>query len=307
MILPCLHLPIADILATRYDRTMYRPPLNWVLYGRETRGLPPQERVLSVNELARSFDASADEHLRARSEYPSELIEHIIGTAKLECSSKLLDVGCGSGQATIAFSSRGYHVVAIDPSEQALKLLSDRSTDISKIEIAHSTLEEFEAADSSFDLIICAQAFHWLDPEIASSLLNRLLRPEGHVMLFWHMQDVTPGTQQAELLTLNSKYFDAFPRMNPPEYSPDFLEAMSKILRNHNEISNIQLTEYPWLQSYNSSMFVSLFHSWSKYSTLPSETKEAIDLDLVDYLDSLSGDPQIRYRTCLIHGRRGAA
>ena len=260
-----------------------------------------------MNELGRSFDASADEYLRARSEYPSELIEHIIGAAKLGPGSKLLDVGCGSGQATIAFSSRGYHVVAIDPAEQALNLLSDRSTGTSKIEIVRSTLEEFEAPDSSFDLVICAQSFHWFDPEIASSSLSRLLRPQGHVMLFWHMQDVVPGTQQAELLALNSKYFDGFPRMNPPEYSPDFLEAMSKILRNHNEISNIQLSEYPWLQSYSRSMFGSLFHSWSKYSTLPSETKEAIDLDLADYLDSLAGDPQIGYRTCLIHGQRGAA
>jgi len=260
-----------------------------------------------MNELGKSFDASADEYLRARSEYPSELIEHIIDTTKLEPGSKLLDVGCGSGQATIAFSSRGYHVVAIDPAEHALDLLSNRNTDISNIEITHSTLEGFEAPDSSFDLIICAQAFHWLDPQTASTLLSRLLKPRGHVMLFWHMQDVKPGTTQADLYKLNSKYFDAFPRMNPPEYAPEFLKAMSKVLRANDEISDVQLSEYSWYQCYDRSMFVSLFHSWSKYSTLPNETKEAIDHDLDRYLDLLTGDPEIRYRTCLIHGRKRTA
>jgi SAM-dependent methyltransferase len=259
-----------------------------------------------MSELGKSFDSSADEYLRARSEYPTELIEHVVQVSQLGSNSRVLDVGCGSGQASIAFASRGYTVVAIDPAKRALDLLSERRGDFPNMELVHSTFEEFEAPRSSFDLVICAQAFHWLDPTTASRKVSELLRPTGHVMLFWHTQDVTPGTPQADLYALNSKHFDAYPRMNPPEYALDFLKAMEQNLCKHDEIYDPKISEFPWTQTYDRTMFVSLYHSWSKYTTLPNAAKKSVDSDLEEYLDSLTCEPMIKYRTCLIHARRSA-
>jgi SAM-dependent methyltransferase len=256
-----------------------------------------------MSKLRDSFEESAEDYLRSRSEYPNEMIEDIIETAQLSPTSRVLDIGCGSGQATMEFVSRGYQVVAIDPAMSALNYLAERCTDRANVKFVHSTFEDFQT-DCVFDLVISAQAFHWLDPNLASGRMKQLLQSSGHVMLFWHMQDVIPTSPQAILYQLGLKHFDSFPLMNPPEYSLEFLDSMVQILCKDDKIGDVQVSEYPWVQAYDKSMFVSLFHSWSKYVMLPDLTKERIDNELDQYLDSLTGDPVIRYRTCLIHAQK---
>jgi SAM-dependent methyltransferase len=259
-----------------------------------------------MSKLRDSFEESAEDYLRSRSEYPNEMIDDIIETAQLSPTSRVLDIGCGSGQATMEFVSRGYQVVAIDLAMSALNYLAERCTDSANVKFVHSTLEDFQT-DCVFDLIISAQAFHWLDPNLASVRIKELLQSSGHVMLFWHMQDVIPTSPQAILYQLGSMHFGSFPLMNPPEYSREFLDSMALILCKDDKIGDLQVSEYPWVQIYDKSMFVSLFHSWSKYVMLPDSTKVRVDAEFEDYLDSLNGDPAIRYRTCLIHARKLAS
>jgi SAM-dependent methyltransferase len=46
-----------------------------------------------------------------------------------------------------------------------------------------TSFENLTAADASFDLVISAAAFHWIDPGVAFSKSARLLRPGGWLAL----------------------------------------------------------------------------------------------------------------------------
>lgn len=254
-----------------------------------------------MGKLSRSFDGIAKEYRNSRSEYPTDLIDFIINSIPLTQESSVLDVGCGSGQATIDLITTGCNVVAIDPAQRALDLLSQRCEGNSNLRLERTTFEEFEKPNSSFDLIVCAQAFHWLDPDTASKKIANLLRPSGHVMLFWHMQDVPNGSPQAELQTINSRYFSEYPTMNPPEYARPFLDIMAENLCKDLRLRDVQIREYPWERVYDRSEFLSLYRSWSKFATLPTAKKKLISRDLQTHLDSLADEPLIKYRTCLIH------
>lgn len=255
--------------------------------------------------LEESFDRSSAEYVLARAVYPAELIESVAKRAALDTNSRVLDIGCGSGQATLDFGRRGCQVVAIDPAQNALDLLAERCKGLSNVELVRSTLEDYAGDASSFDLVTCAQAFHWLDPATASRRVSGLLKPGGHIALFWHMQDIRPGSPQADLYALNAKYFDSYPRMNPPEYAPEFLQAMADVLCRDRYVGDVELEEFRWLLGYSKEMFVALYHSWSKYVTLPESGREAVDAELVAYLDALPEEPEISYRTCCIHAKRG--
>lgn len=254
----------------------------------------------------RSFDAVAEDYLRARSAYPAAMIEHVIDAAALSPESKILDIGCGSGQATMDFVSRDYHVVGIDPAARAIELLAERCKNYPNVELVQSTLEDFSTAEN-FDLIVCAQAFHWLDAETASSRISKLLHPGGHVALFWHLQDVVPDSPQGDLYRMASQYFPSFPVMNPPEYAREFLDAMLEILCRDNTIHDGLITEYPHTQQYEKPMFASLLRSSSMYSRLDPSAKEAFNAELDAWLMDLHEDPVIDYRTCLIEAvKRGS-
>ena len=255
----------------------------------------------AIDKLSKSFDKSAGDYLKSRSEYPIELIKYIIEAANLRSDSQILEVGCGSGQATIEFAARGYNIIAIDPAKQALELLAERCQKFPNVSLQQATFETFESPDSVFDLIISAQAFHWVEPTVVAKKMYPLLRPSGHVMLFWHMQDVEIGSPQAQLQALNSRYFDSYPTMNPPEYSREFLDAMIQILCQDPRIREPLVKEYIWERTYERADFLSLYRSWSRYAILSDSVKEQIEEDLEKHLDSLFSKPATQYRTCLIH------
>ncbi|MFT4677660.1 MAG: SAM-dependent methyltransferase [Candidatus Azotimanducaceae bacterium] len=257
-----------------------------------------------MSEQGRSFDAVAEDYLRSRSGYPSEMLDHIFETARLNSNSLVLEIGCGSGQATIEFSGRGCRIVAIDPAKTALVLLGKRCSDLREIELVHSTFEDFETA-LKFDMIVCAQAFHWLDLSTAPKRFAALLKPHGHVMLFWHLQDVIPESPQAELYSISSKYFKSFPIMNPPEYGREFIDAMSQVLDRSGLFKELRVLEYPWQQSYKPEMFKALFRSASSFAQLDESSKHQIGVELTDYVEALTDDPVVNYRTCLIEAKIG--
>lgn len=257
-----------------------------------------------MSEQGRSFDAVAEDYFRARSEYPAKMLDHIFTTASLRLTSLVLDVGCGSGQGTLEIARRGCRIVAIDPAKTALDLLAQRCKDLPEVELVHSTFEDFES-ELQFDLIVCAQAFHWLDLANAPMRFSELLKPGGHVALFWHLQDIAPESPQADLYILSSKYFKSFPIMNPPEYGREFIDAMFQVLDRSDLFKELRVLEYPWRQSYEPEMFKSLFRSTSNFAQLDESSKHQIGVELAEYVNGLPGDPVVDYRTCLIEVKVG--
>jgi 16S rRNA A1518/A1519 N6-dimethyltransferase RsmA/KsgA/DIM1 with predicted DNA glycosylase/AP lyase activity len=55
---------------------------------------------------------------RTRPSYPSALVADVISIADLGASERLLEVGAGTGKATLVFASRGFPVLAIEPSPE---------------------------------------------------------------------------------------------------------------------------------------------------------------------------------------------
>src|SRR3954463_11880016 len=67
-----------------------------------------------AGRLRTTFDADAARYDRARPGYPSALFDDLAALAGLGPGSRVLEIGCGTGQATVPLAERGYQVVAIE-------------------------------------------------------------------------------------------------------------------------------------------------------------------------------------------------
>ena len=65
--------------------------------------------------LARTFDAAAALYQRARPDYPEELYDRLLEVTGLRPPSRLLEIGCATGKATLPLAARGYHIVCVEP------------------------------------------------------------------------------------------------------------------------------------------------------------------------------------------------
>jgi SAM-dependent methyltransferase len=102
-------------------------------------------------------------------------------------TSRVVEIGAGSGQATRRLLEAGAHVVAVEPSEAVAEQLSARLKMAQRLQVVVSAFEDAELAPSSFDLVTAATAFHWLDPERALPKIATILRPGGWLAVWWNV------------------------------------------------------------------------------------------------------------------------
>jgi ubiquinone/menaquinone biosynthesis C-methylase UbiE len=97
-----------------------------------------------------------------------------------------LDVGCGTGQSTHALLEVAEEIVGLDSSAEMLShaIHSDR------IRFVEGQAEQMPFPDATFGLMTVALAFHWFDQKKFLLEAQRLLRPEGWLIIY---NDVFPG------------------------------------------------------------------------------------------------------------------
>ena len=61
-----------------------------------------------------SFDQVAQLYDRARPPYPEALFEDVVNYTALRKDARILEIGCGTGQATLPMARRGFAVDCIE-------------------------------------------------------------------------------------------------------------------------------------------------------------------------------------------------
>jgi ubiquinone/menaquinone biosynthesis C-methylase UbiE len=128
------------------------------------------------------FDGVADRYRAYRRGYPPQSVRFIIDTARVGPGSVVLEVGCGTGQLTAQLAAYGLAVTAIDIGAGMITA-ARRALSGSPVRFKVVSFEELDAPEASFDLIISATAFHWVDPEVKFAKAARLLKPGGWLAL----------------------------------------------------------------------------------------------------------------------------
>lgn len=130
-----------------------------------------------------------------RPTYPEELIGDIIIKTGIQRNDRLLEIGAGTGKATIPFAQRGFLIHANEIGEDMAEILKDKCADYPNVTIDVNPFEVWKAPkDMKFDMIYCAQAFHWIDKDTKFKKCHELLKDNGYLVLFWYnpLQDKLP-------------------------------------------------------------------------------------------------------------------
>ncbi|WP_177241203.1 class I SAM-dependent methyltransferase [Nonomuraea wenchangensis] len=132
----------------------------------------------------------ADEYDRIRPGYPAELVEDILTYARL-AEAPALEVGAGTGKATVLFAARGVTLTAVEPDPAMAAVLKRRVAGLPEVTIAVSSFEDY-VPDQPFGLLFSAQAWHWADPAVRWEKAAAAPAPGGALALFWnfhHLKD----------------------------------------------------------------------------------------------------------------------
>ena len=135
--------------------------------------------------LARRFQfgAAARAYDAVRPGYPTRLVNALIMRAGLGSASKVLEIGCGTGQLTRDLAPTGCEILCLEPSVELAELARRNLSVFPKVEIREEFFERFEVVAGSFDLVVAATSFHWLDPATRCAKACRALAAGGMIAL----------------------------------------------------------------------------------------------------------------------------
>lgn len=163
---------------------------------------------LAATNPARSFDDWAPAYDRYRPRYPRALFDRIATKLTLPSRPNVVDLGAGTGRASLAMAERGWQVTAVEPGGPMLDVLRARATEAGlSVRAVQAPAEETGLATASADLVTAAQAFHWFDRPRAVAEMTRILRAGGGVALFWNVRDETRSAFVADYHELLHAWF----------------------------------------------------------------------------------------------------
>ena len=95
---------------------------------------------MSSTNLKTTFNTAATLYEEIRPGYPEELISDVVDLSGIEHSSKVLEVGCGTGKATRSFAERGYELVCLDIGADLITVAKEKLREFPNVSFIELTL-----------------------------------------------------------------------------------------------------------------------------------------------------------------------
>lgn len=133
------------------------------------------------------FDTLASVYAASRPTYPDAIFDALQEISGRTLSgARVADVGAGTGISSRQLHGHGAEVTAVELSEPMLRQLVSRSPGVCAVMGSANALP---LRDGSVDFVTFAQAWHWVDPDLAVPEVLRVLKPGGALACFWNQPE----------------------------------------------------------------------------------------------------------------------
>jgi len=255
-------------------------------------------------DLRTTFNQDASLYEKARPGYPKTLFADIIAFSKISDDGSILEIGCGTAQATLPFAVRGYSIQCIELGANLAAVAKQNLSDYPKIQVAVGNFEEYPLAENSFDLVISGTAFHWIDPEIGYRKVAQVLRPAGTLALFWNKPVQTQVSAEIvrSLQTVYERVVPAMAKRFPGLVHPDAVPTPVK-----DEIDRSQLfgegtvLKYRWKAAYSAKAYIELLNTYSDHIALEQEMRTELFNGIENLIETQFGGRIVKEHLAILY------
>jgi SAM-dependent methyltransferase len=141
-------------------------------------------------DSTRRFSNRVEAYLAGRPRYPSAIVTHLEAIGALPVRAIVADVGVGTGHSAEPFLEAGHTVIGIEPNAPMRAAGLEFLARFPGYSARDGTAESTGLTPASVDLVIAAQAFHWVNAAGFRAESLRILRPGGWAALIWNDRDL---------------------------------------------------------------------------------------------------------------------
>ncbi|MFD1517350.1 class I SAM-dependent methyltransferase [Pseudonocardia yunnanensis] len=208
------------------------------------------------------FDALAETYQRARPPYPEVLWDRLRGLEVLRPGVRVIELGAGTGEATMRLLQDGADVVAVEPG-RALAARLQRRCPSAQVVVARA--EDAAMGDAQFDLAVAATSVHWLDLGVVIPKLHRAVVRDGHLAVwrtaFGDPRTTTPFRDRIDAIV--ARRVDEPVRPGPGELDT---EDWARLLSSSGDFAVVHVEEFRWNIDLDADQVHGLFRTFSNWT-----------------------------------------
>jgi SAM-dependent methyltransferase len=260
--------------------------------------------------LGSVFDEVPELYDRVRPGYPDELFADLAAVTGIDHRASVLEVGCGSGQATRSLAALASSVTAVEPGAALAALARQRLAGVG-VAVETARFEEWDDRGRRFDVLVAASSWHWVDPAVGWRRAREVLRPGGWIALLGHVVVQRPDEPEvyAGTADLHRRFAPGNPGWGRPPTEDDVRATdggWGPVEDPGALFGRPVVRWYPTVQWFDGAGFADLLRTLSLYRGLDPDVREPLLDAIAERIRTRMGDrvPR-RYLSVLRVGQRG--
>lgn len=257
------------------------------------------------------FDEIVLNYDRLRPEYPKKLFSDIFDYIGTDNVKNALEIGAGTGKATVSFLDAGYNVTAVEIGTNMADFLRGRFNSYNKFKVIVAAFEDALLEDGNYDLIYAAASFHWIDAKIGCPKAFHLLNNGGTFALFRYNSIPPDGdVLYEEIQEVYKKYYHK-PYKKPVRKTHEDFKEPIEILNgygfkdlNKYGFTDISVKLYDAAKTFNADVYIDLLDTLADHRGLPEDDKVALYAGIKEAILRHGGLYKVDYIFQLYMGRK---
>ncbi|MGF1424974.1 class I SAM-dependent methyltransferase [Kitasatospora sp. LaBMicrA B282] len=253
-----------------------------------------------ARELAESFGADPERYDRARPRYPAALVTAVTAGHP---GAAVLDVGCGTGIAARQFREAGCTVLGVE--------VDARMADWARrhgLTVEVAPFERWESAGRTFDVLVAAQAWHWVDPVTGAVKAAEVLRPGGRLAVFWNVDQPPAEVAEAFAAVYRRVAPDSLLARRPTTSGPGAYAGLparaADGIRAAGAFGPAEQWRHDWERSYTRDQWLDLLPTSGAMAQVPPAARARLLAGIGEAIDAVGGAFTMGYTTLTVTALR---
>ena len=241
------------------------------------------------------FNSVAENYDRYRPGYSEALFRDIVAYANFPHNANVLEIGCGTGKATLPLLKLGCFITALEPGCALAAVAKRNCAAFRNLRILPIRFEEYDGKNEAFDLICSATAFHWIPEKTGYPKLSVLLKSGGCVALFWNIR--TPAPNDPILFEQIQSVYRKYRPENPCSKRKG-LSRYSSCLEAYVRYGFREIQTRVFRENYIMDVkeYLGLLNTYSDHLILPPAVRLPFEQELADVIRKFGGKLAVENR-----------
>jgi len=228
-------------------------------------------------QLRTTFDRVSEQYDAARPTYPAALFDDLVELARIPPGGRILEIGPGTGKATVALAERGFDVLGVELGSRLAGVARRRLAGFPHAEIVVADFEQLEPERAEFDAVVAFTSFHWIAPELRYTKPARLLRPGGALAVAAAEHVLAGGRDDDFWLEVQEDYDAVVPHPdNGPPGPPADAEDWGEQIEASGLYGEVLSRRHLWNVEYTADEYIAVLGTYSPNLALPDEQREEL-------------------------------